>query len=218
MTDLLSCLQAWVDRAVERLHAHPQASRVLDGTAPADTLARYYATAYDTVREAPNLLRRSHDTLKRKGGHPELIALLGSKVEEERGHDRWLADDLAAIGYPHGPGSWPRAAPAAALYNSFHQHITGLRGEAFLGTAWVLESLSLRCAGVAADNLRARGSIAGIANGVSFLASHHDADVGHVAQLAAAIERCVIEPSAQDYVRLCAAFTASVYPDFFAAR
>lgn len=211
MSELTDSLQFELERAVERLHAHPRAGRVLDGTACAAVLARYYMTAHLTVREAPVLLRRAHASLLRSGAAPELIALFARKVAEETGHDRWLENDLAAIGHPLQRIS----APAAELYNTFHHRVTALSGEAFLGTAWVLESLSLRCAGVAAQNLRSKANITGIAQGLSFLSSHYEADSDHVAQLTAAIERCVTQPAARDYVRLCARFTATVYPDFF---
>jgi pyrroloquinoline quinone (PQQ) biosynthesis protein C len=221
MEELSVCLQREVDLAVHRLQHHQYASQVLDGTASAETLAGYYVTAYEAVRNAPSFLRQSHDQLRQNGGHPELIALLGRKVHEESGHDQWLLSDLTAIGYPPERVDGPRAAPAAALYNSFHQQVIAMRGEAFLGSAWILESLSLRCAGVAATNLRLRSGIAGLAAdsaaGLRFLLSHHDADTGHVAELAGMLGRLVTEPAARDYVLLSARFTATVYADFFAA-
>jgi hypothetical protein len=219
MEPLSVCLQQEVDGAVQRLQQHRHASQVLDGTASAGTLASYYMTAYEAVRHASSFLRQSHDRLRQSGGHPDLIALLGRKADEESGHDQWLLSDLAAIGYPAECVDGPRAAPAAALYNTFHQHVVALRGEAFFGSAWVLESLSLRCAGVAARNLQLRSHIPGIGPdstaGLRFLLGHHDADVGHVAELARTLDRLISEPAARDYVLLCARFTATIYADFF---
>jgi hypothetical protein len=221
MEELSVCLQREVDGAVRCLQQHRYASQVLEGTASAATLASYYVTAYEVVRHAQAFLRQSRDQLCEDGGHPELIALLGRKVQEESGHEQWLLSDLVAIGYPPDHVERPRAAPAAALYNTFHQQVIALRGEAFLGSAWILESLSLRCAGVAAANLRLRSGIPGIdtesSAGLRFFVGHHVADTDHVAELAHMLDRCVTEPSARDYVLLCARFTATIYPDFFAA-
>lgn len=222
MSDLSNTLQQEVDRAVRRLRGHTQASRVLSGTSSARILASYYATAHETVRHAPEFLRRSCATLRREGGHPDLIELLHCKATEETGHERWLADDLEAIGCALGSTPWLRPNPAGTVYNAFHYSVVDVCGEAFLGTAYALESLSVHCAGLAADNLRAHAIVAGIARGsnagLSFFSSHYEADIDHVAQLRDLIERCVIEPRARDYIRLCAAFTASIYPDFFTTR
>jgi hypothetical protein len=214
-------LQQEVEGAVQRLQQHRYASQVLDGTASAATLAGYYKTAYEAVRHASSFLRASHDQLRRSGGHPDLIALLARKADEETGHDQWLLSDLAAIGYPPERIDGVLAAPAASLYNSFHQQVIPLRGEAFFGSAWILESLSLRCAGVAARNLRLKARIPGIGPdstaGLRFLLGHHAADIGHVAELAHMLDRLITEAAARDYVLLCARFTATIYPDFFAA-
>lgn len=221
MEALSASLQQEVEDAVRRLHQHRYASQVLEGTASAATLAGYYMTAYEVVRHASSYLRASHDQLCRSGGHPELIALLARKADEETGHDQWLLSDLAAIDYLPERGDGVRAAPAAALYNSFHEQVIALRGEAFFGSAWVLESLALRCAGVAARNLQRRARIPGIgpdsAAGLRFLISHHDADVGHVAELARTLDRLITDAAARDYVLLCARFTATIYADFFAS-
>jgi hypothetical protein len=221
MEKLSVCLQHEVDGAVHRLQQHRYASQVLEGTACAATLAGYYVTAYEVVRHAQAFLRQSRDQLCADGGHPDLIALLGRKVEEESGHEQWLLSDLIAIGYPPEHVERPHAAPAAALYNTFHQHVIALRGEAFFGSAWILESLSLRCAGAAAANLRLRSGISGIgaesSAGLRFFVGHHDADSDHVAELAHMLDRLVTDPTARDYVLLCARFTATIYADFFAA-
>jgi pyrroloquinoline quinone (PQQ) biosynthesis protein C len=213
MDTLTDQLAFEVERAIARLRAHPRARQVLDGTAAPDLLARYYHSAHRIVRHAPRLLRRSADVLHARAGHPELIVLFERKAEQEAGHERWLERDLSALGYPLAQLDALSAPPAASLYNSFHDQVIGLRGEAFLGTAWILESLAVRCAGGAVDKFRSRAAFEA---GLSFLRAHAEEDRSHVAELLELIGRCVIEPPAQDYVRLCAEFTGSLYPEFFA--
>jgi len=216
MDNLLQDLDQEVDLALHRLDTHPQARRVLAGSASAEALARYYVTARHTVRLAPQFLRESYLQLQREAAHPELLALLEHKIEEESGHDAWLTEDLAAIGYAE---RGLRPAPAADLYNAFHAGVIPLSGAAFLGTAWILESLSVRRAGIAAARLQSAARIPGIrpgsTSGLKFLSSHHDADVAHTEAMAEQLTRWITEPRARHYMRLCARFTATVYADFF---
>lgn len=219
MSTLLNELEHEVERAIRRLRDHGAARAVLLGTASAETLACYYVSAFDTVQRAPALLHQSHTQLRTDGGHPELVELLHQKSLEENGHHHWLADDLAAIGFPLGHEKTPKASRAATLYGLFHEQVIPLNGHAFLGTAWVLESLAMRCAGEAAKCLQAHGDIAGLTPsstaGLSFLYRHQEEDVGHVAELARVIDAYVTSESAQHYVLLCARFTATIYADFF---
>jgi hypothetical protein len=219
MSTLIRELNQEVDRTVSILERHPRASVVIGGDADADALARYYASAHEAVRHATSLLEQSHLQLKADAGDPELIELLWRKVLEESGHDRWLEADLFAIGRPLGSVNAPEPTAASRLYTRFHREVIPLNGHAFLGTAYMLESLATRCAGTAAKNLQSRARIPGIApgsrTGLSFLFGHHEEDIGHVAEMARLIERFVVDPAAQRYVMLCARFTGTVYPDFF---
>jgi len=216
MNSLLQELNQEVDLALHRLDTHPHACRVLDGSVSARGLASYYVSARHTVRLAPHFLRQSYEQLQREGAHPELLALLEHKIEEESGHDAWLTQDLTAIGYAEHD---LRPAPAADLYNTFHAAVIPLSGAAFLGTAWILESLAVKRAGIAAARLQSVARISGIrpdsSVGLRFLSSHHAADIEHTEVMAAQLTRWITQPSAQHYMRLCAHFTATVYADFF---
>lgn len=219
MDSLSRNFEAVVDGAVANLESHPRAARVLNGTATAAELASYYATAFVAVRQATHFLSKSRDAVRAAGGNAELVALLSAKCDEERGHHDWLAEDMRDIGLPLGAPGTPQPGVAGYLYNTFHDALVPHCGEAFLGTAFVLESLSVRCAGRAADNLRAQGRIAGLApgstTGVRFLASHFEADVDHVAEMAEALPRLVQGARARRHMELAARFTATIYPDFF---
>ena len=206
--------------ALDGLAKHPDAAQVLAGTADARTLASYYVTAHAAVSHAVEFLRDSARAVSRGGHAPELAALLAAKAGEESGHERWLESDLAAIGFPLGRPHTPEPTAAARAYVDFHRSVIPLCGEAFLGTAWVLESLAVHCAGVAAKRLCEAGTIPGLslerACGLRFLLSHAEEDVGHVAALATALDRHVHGNRARAYVKLCARFTATLYADFFA--
>lgn len=220
MTEPLSTkLDAAVKNAEARLREHPDASAVLTGQASASALAAYYVTTREAVAEADKFLRQSHEQLARDAGPEALIELLAAKAVEESGHHHWLTEDLAALGYPPTSAATPVPGPAAAAYNAFHRTLIPISGMGFLGTAYVLESLAVRCAGKAADNLRKSGRIPGLApgsdRGVRFFTSHSAEDVGHVSALASALDQHVTRASDRAYILLCARFTATVYPDFF---
>lgn len=218
-TSLIPRLQTSVAFAIERLEQHPVASRVLAGKADALELASYYVTAHAAVTHATEFLQGSADALRRSGRSPELATLLAAKAGEESGHDAWLADDLAAIGYPLGHRNTPLPAPAARAYRDFHRSLIPVSAEAFLGTAYVLESLAIHCAGRASEQLRKSARIAGLEKqslaGLSFLTSHAEEDQGHVAELEAVLADHLQDPESQAYVLLCAEFTATLYAQFF---
>lgn len=214
---LIQELKIEVRRAVLGLRAHPRASRVLNGDASAEELGFYYRTAYVAVREAPALLYESSTSVREQRGSPVLADLLAAKVGDETGHHHWLHDDLSTIGQPlDGP-----TGPAAQAYVAISRQLIGLSGESFLGTAYVLESLSLECAGTAARNLAAQEAIPGLRTGspagLTFFHSHHDADVAHVEELEGVIRSAVHDPRAASYVLLAARMTATLYADFFGA-
>jgi pyrroloquinoline quinone (PQQ) biosynthesis protein C len=212
-------LDAEVERALRRIDGHERPRAVIEGVASAQALAQFYASAHEAVRHARSFLSQSADSLESQGGGRELVELLRRKAREETGHDAWLEADLAQIGLPRGGRGTPGPTPAALSYVSFHRDVIALDGHAFLGTAYVLESLAVRRAGVAARSLAARAAIAGLDGargaGLSFLQRHSEEDVGHVRELGRLVDHYVTQPRARDYVLLCARFTATVYPDFF---
>jgi len=219
MIQLRKELDDEVERAIERLQTHPRAGAVLDGTATREGLAAYYRNVFHAVKHAPVLLHQSYEQLKSDVADPALVGLFEQKRREESGHHMWLAEDLAALGMPLDFTQAQQPSRASKVYRDFHEDIIPMNGHAFLGTAWMLESLALRCAGSAAANLQANARIDGIRPGseagLSFLLRHHEEDLDHVAQLGHAIETFVTDPQAHHYVLLCARFTGCLYADMF---
>lgn len=218
-TSLTYALHALAQRCVDTILARPNGRAIIEGTASPGIYAGYLITAYEAVKRAEEFLLGSANQLESEGGAPELVALLREKARDERGHGRWIERDLEALGYTREGPSASKAAPAARVYVDFHQSLGTLpgAGAGFLGTAWVLESLSTSLAGRAADNLRAHGASPALrkGKGLTFLRGHHAEDQGHVQTLAEVLERCVIRQMDRDYIELCAHFTATVYPAFF---
>lgn len=215
---LIERMTAEVDFAERRLHEHERSRLVLQGTASPSDLASFYASVHAAVAHATPLLQRCNEKIVSEGRSPALSQLVREKVLEEAGHEAWVAADMEVIGFALGAPGTPAAAPAAHAYVRTNYNLIDLCGPSFLGTAWILESLSIRCAGLAAKNLQRAGLIPGLRpdsnQGVSFLSLHHDADTRHVRELEQ-VATLLTDRAAQDYMVLSARLTATLYADFF---
>ena len=93
-------------------------------------------------------------------------------------------------------------------------HHAGRRAPAFLGTAYVLEYLSVQRASRTVERLLARDAIPNIRKAVTFLRGHGGADGDHVAELAAVL-RSLTDPEEQAALLLSARTTRALYTGLF---
>jgi pyrroloquinoline quinone (PQQ) biosynthesis protein C len=167
------------------------------------------------VKWTTPLLALAGERLKRLGRHPVLAELLVQKAGEETGHERWLLADLRNLGWSAERVEATPLAPAVAAYVAWNRFTTEAGSPtAFLGTAYVLESLSVVRAGVAVEALLARGTIPNIRKAVTFLRGHAGADIEHIAELAAVL-RSLTDPEEQRAVVLSARTTRALYTGLF---
>ena len=214
MNDLVAALDREADLLIEGLTEHLVARTLFDGTITAEHYAAYLDQTQHYVGVAGELLRASGERLAATRRHPRLARLLLQKSEEEDGHDAWARADRRTIGIG-GVGAGPNVAVQAYVFSHRFEAQMG-SGVAFLGTAYVLEALSARRAGVAAQNLLARSRIPGIERAVTFLRAHGEEDQGHLAELAATL--CgFIEPADLEAVLHSARSTRRFFPGFFPA-
>jgi pyrroloquinoline quinone (PQQ) biosynthesis protein C len=122
--------------------------------------------------------------MKRLGWHPALAELLLQKAQEERGHERWLLADLKNLGWTREQVEQTPPCPAVLAYVAWNR-FTAEAGSptAFLGTAYVLEYLSVYRANGAVERLIQHGAIPHVRKAVTFLRGHGGADISHVAEL-----------------------------------
>ncbi len=217
---LVEDLKREVDRCVRAIEALPTGRALIAGTVSTESYLVYLATARVAVAKAEDFLVAAADQLAAEGGAPELVALLRDKAQEEKGHVKWIDRDSRELGARASDLHGPRPSPAGAVYVDFHESIRRVAGSGagFLGSAYVLESLSKRLAGQVAANLRAHATDPALraGKGLLFLRGHHAEDQAHVAELERALERHVTRPQDCAWIALCARFTATVYPGFFA--
>ncbi|MCP3098437.1 iron-containing redox enzyme family protein [Myxococcus sp. K15C18031901] len=200
---------------VATLDAHPDARRLFDGTIPLEGYVHYLMQTYHYVRWSTPLLQGAGARLRRLGRHPHLADLLLQKAEEERGHERWLLSDLENLGCSVDQVRDTIPSPAVDAYTGWNC-FTAWAGvpTALLGTAYILEYLSVTRATGAVERLLQVSPIPNIRKAVTFLRSHGSLDEDHVAELTSLL-RTLTDVEDQAAVVLSARTTRAVYPGFF---
>lgn len=119
----------------------------------------------------------------------ELRYALYHKIDEEKGHEKWVLDDVAAIGCDADLVANGRpAVPVRAMIG--HNYYVSERENpwAVMGMLLVLEEISANYAGRIAQKISLRLGLSGN-NGIRFLGSHGELDIGHVDELADLFEQ-----------------------------
>jgi len=200
---------------VEELDTIAAAQRLFDGSIDMGGYAGWLIQTYHYVRWTTPLLQRAGRRMKRLGRHPALAELLGRKAEEERGHERWLLADLRHLGWTRQQVEQTPPCPAVLAYVAWNR-FTSEAGSptAFLGTAYVLEYLSVYRASGAVERLIQRDAIPHIRQAVTFLRGHAGADTSHVEQLSSVLLG-LEDPREQAAIVLSARATRALYLGLF---
>jgi hypothetical protein len=118
-------------------------SRMWQSPEPVAAYRRYLAAMYPVTRSAIPLMKLARRSCLRRVTDPlsrPVIGFLTRHIREERGHDRWIAADLAALG--GDPAQLARTLPSravASLIGAQYQLITAVHPVALLGCIAVLE-------------------------------------------------------------------------------
>lgn len=217
MNSLVESLDLSVSDLLDALARHPTARRLVAGDVTTNEYAAFLQQTYLYVRHTRPLLRRAGERLMTMRRAPTLARLFLQKADEEDGHDKWVQADLAAIDRPLDENNAPPASTAVAAYIAWnHFQVEAGWPLGFLGTAYVLESLSRAHAGTTAENLVKKNRIPGIQNGVRFLNGHAEADEHHIDMLRRVLG-VVSQSSDVEAIALSAAVTTSLYLGMFTA-
>ena len=160
----------------EAFKAIPIIQQALKGKISCEAYLDFLTQAYHHVRHTCPLLAlaaaRTNDLVYRDA----LIHYL----EEEHGHERWILDDISAMGGKTlTVAEEPRLA-CRVMVAYAHYSIDWISPYALLGMVHVLEGMSAALAGRVADAVASTlGTVDG--RGVSYLRSHGTLDQGHVA-------------------------------------
>ncbi|HZI11379.1 MAG TPA: iron-containing redox enzyme family protein [Myxococcus sp.] len=214
-TDVLTELEQESRKLIDWLDAQPRSRRLFEGTLDAQEYAAFLVQTYHYVRWTTPLLALAGTRMRRDGLHPALAGLLLQKSAEEQGHEQWVLADLRALGWDAEVVRRVEPVPAVAAYVAWNRFTADAGSPtAFLGTAYVLESLSVLRAGVAARRLVERGAIPNVHRAVTFLRGHAGADGEHVAELATVL-RGLTAPEEQEALVLSARATRALYQGLF---
>lgn len=204
-------LEHEVDLLIRGMEENPATASMRNGSASLATYRAFLTETFHYVRWTQPLLLRAGHRLRDLGKQPEMAALFMAKSEEEFGHEKWALDDLKALGVEEedirlsGPCS---AVEAYVAWNRFM--VDGTYPTGHLGTAYVLEALSVRGAQLAVDNMVRTGLIPNIKNAVGYLTGHAEADEGHVSVLAELIA-CLKNPAELEAILASARVTRITY-------
>jgi long-chain acyl-CoA synthetase len=135
-------------------------------------------------------------------------------MNEERGHEKWILNDIRALGGDAEDVSGGVPSPACQVlvgYTYFAiQHISPY---ALLGSVHVLEGMSTALADKAADAIKTSLSVSG-EEGFSYLRSHGALDVEHVAFFKT-LANTITDPAVQNIVVETAKIIYRLYGDIF---
>jgi pyrroloquinoline quinone (PQQ) biosynthesis protein C len=214
--DVIATLEHESRELIRWLDTNTRARQLFDGTLDATTYAHFLMQTYHYVRWTTPLLAHAGQRMARMGRHPVLAELLQQKAQEERGHERWLLADLRNLGWSAEAVERSLPCAAVAAYVAWNRFtVEAGSPTAFLGTAYVLEALSVYRAGEAVGHLIERSGIPNIRKAVTFLRGHADADVGHVEELATVL-RGLTDPEEAEALVLSARTTRVLYTGLFA--
>ena len=122
---------------------------------------------------------------------------LYERIEEEKGHENWVLEDIGALGGDAGGmGAASPSAPVQAMIGFNYYAAERVHPCSVLGMLYVLEVVASVYGGKAADSIaRAIGRKTG-KGGFRFLSSHATMDVDHMAKLNLLL-KTIEEPAAQ---------------------
>lgn len=202
-------LIAWLDTL-------PTARRLFDGSIDAAAYARYLVQMYHYVRWTTPFVGQAGRRITQTGRHPALAGLLIKKAAEERNNEQRLLADLLALGWTAERVEATAPSPAVAAYVTCNHRIT-MRDEAttaFLGTTYLLESLSAQHARITVGRLLTRGTIPNIRKASSFLTGHANADENSISNLGAVL-RLLSDPAEQEAILLSATMARTLCMGLF---
>ncbi len=179
---LSSDLIAMTDDHLQTIEAHPVMQAMLAGQVSRQTYADFLVRLYPVVSNFCPMMAAALGTCADR--LPELRRFLYEHVQEERGHEHMVLNDLRALGVTDAAGmSRRRPVPPAQALLAFNYHgIVSEHPACVLGMVYVLEILSSLYGGKVAQAL-SRSMGLSLSSGFSFLDSHASLDEDHMAEL-----------------------------------
>jgi pyrroloquinoline quinone (PQQ) biosynthesis protein C len=211
----LDDLAAIRDGFVTKLESHPLIGRFADGSVTREEYVVFLQQFYHYVQATHENLLAAAQSMRRYYGPAKevLAARLAQHAREEKGHHRWIPQDLVALGEDPSAVESSEVSSAVKAYLAYTTHVVNSRHAAGLfGQAYVMEGAGVSSADKIARLLVERSDIPNVGNAVRFFYRHGKVDVDHVKKLMA-ILNYVTDPADQRDMVLCAEVSAQVIGD-----
>lgn len=195
----------------DELFRIPFVRNAIAGEVSVAAYVAFLSQAYHHVKHTVPLLMATGTRI----GHrlPWLQAAICEYIEEERGHEAWILNDLATLHVdPDDVREGSAGFPCELMVSYAYDQVQRLNPMSFFGMVHVLEGTSARGASQAADAIRERHGLP--AGAFSYLTSHGTLDQAHVRFFEELMDR-VTEPSDQDAIVHSAHAFFRLYGDIF---
>ncbi len=171
-------------REAEAFLSIPLVETAVRHGAPQELYRGFLGEAYHHVKHTFPLLALAASRTDDEGYQAALLEYM----VEERGHEKWILDDIAAMG---GDAEAVRLGqprtPCRVMIAYAYDAVGRVSPYAMLGSVHVLEGLSVRLADLLADAMKKRLGLSGD-RGFSYLRSHGSLDQEHVAFFRALVD------------------------------
>ena len=183
----------------------------LRGEVSLPSYVAFLTEAYHHVKHTVPLLRACKAALP--AHHAWLAPALDEYVEEEKGHEEWILDDIRACGADaeavrHGQPGHAAEVMVAYAYDTIQRR----NPLGFFGMVHVLEGTSVSLALLAADSIQKPLNLPDAA--FSYLRSHGTLDIEHTAHFQLLMDR-IEDPQDQADILHCARAFFRLYGDVF---
>lgn len=121
---------------------------------------------------------------------------LYERIEDEKGHEAWVLEDIGALGGDVSAAGSPPSSPVQAMIAFNYYAAERVHPCSVLGMLYVLEVVSSVYGGRVAEAIARRIGRDPAAGGFRFLSSHASMDLDHMASLNRLV-RTIADPAAQ---------------------
>jgi len=206
-------LQAQTEAARGALFAVPVIRDCLAGRVTREQYVAFLTEAYHHVKHTVPLLMACGSRLPET--HGWLRSAIADYIDEERGHEEWILNDIAACGSDAEAVRRGTPAPATELMVAYvHDYVARRNPVGFFGMVHVLEGTSTALATSAAQVIR--GALGLPPEAFTYLTSHGALDLEHVRFFAGLMDR-LDDPVDQAAVTHVANMVYRLYGDIFRA-
>jgi pyrroloquinoline quinone (PQQ) biosynthesis protein C len=193
------------------LLAAPAIQRALAGDVTRDLYVEFLTQAYHHVRHTVPLMMAVGARIPER--HEWLRESILHDLDEERGHEQWILDDIEHAGGDRAAAAASQPALATECMVAYAYDTIQRRNPlGFFGMVFVLEGTSVALALNAAD--RIQSSLQLPVNAFSYLRSHGELDQEHVGDLEAILGR-LTDPADREAVIRCAKGVFWLYGNVF---